>query len=61
LKIFVDSRFTNKEFEDRKHSEALLLLIVHSVSIHLLSAPGDLSFRRMAAFRLLLKWILLSI
>jgi len=35
LKIFVGSRFTNKNFEEREHPEDLLLLIVHSVSIHL--------------------------
>jgi len=36
LKIFVDFQFTNKKCVDREHSEDFLLLIVHSVSIHLL-------------------------
>jgi hypothetical protein len=35
IEIFVD-QFTNKKCVDREHSEDFLLLIVHSVSIHLL-------------------------
>jgi len=38
FKIFTDSQFLNKKFEDREYSEDFLLLIAHSVSIHFLSS-----------------------
>src|SRR5262245_17899432 len=38
FEIFTDSQFFNKKFGNREYSEDLLLLIVHSVSMHLLLA-----------------------
>ena len=38
FEIFTDSQFPNKKFADRDYSEDFLLLIGHSVSIHLLLA-----------------------
>ena len=38
FEIFTDSQFFKKNLEDREYSEDLLLLIGHSVSMHLLLA-----------------------